>query len=313
MKTNVKMCPICGNPVSQEFIAQFELSIKKDLEEQYILKQSEFSKKLERARAEVRAQVQDESLLQIKEKDKLVADLKEQLIKVSQKLENSSQQLKGEVQELELEAILASTFPTDFIEPVGKGIRGADCTQYVSTKSGVVIGKILFESKRVRSFSEGWIDKLKKDNLQAKCDLTVIVTSTMPKEITGKFGIMNGVWICLFEPEAIRQLALVLRYGLLKVYQVNQNHHSSKSKSEKLFQYLTSEEFKRLFENVLEGFKVLEQSFQDERKKLTAYWKLRETQLQEMLTNTLELYSSMKGISPEIQDISTLDDFRQAS
>jgi hypothetical protein len=151
MKTNVQ-CPICGNPVSKDIISKFEESIKTDLQEEYKRKQNELSSQLEKERSEIRMQAQNESRLQIKEKDKLVSDLKDQLFKVTQKLENSSQQLSGEVQELELEKILSTTFPTDIVEPVSKGIRGADCTQYIRSKEGVILGTILWESKRVKTF-----------------------------------------------------------------------------------------------------------------------------------------------------------------
>jgi hypothetical protein len=138
----------------------------------------------------------------------------------------------------------------------------------------------------------------------------VICSSTLDKNASGKIYLKDGVWVCLFEQETIRQLALILRYGVMKVFEAKQNQRLSKTKSEKLFQYVSSEEFSRLFENILIGFKNLDNSFQEEKKKLTAYWAMRQTQLQEMLNNVLELHSS---ISPEIKGTSMLDDFRQAS
>lgn len=306
---NVKMnCPKCGTSIKIDslIMSQFEQSVRKDLEKEYSRKETEYAKRLEKIRLEVREQTQQESFLKIKEKDKLIGDLKSQLTKVREKLDSSSQQLAGEVQELELESILASTFPTDQVKPVPKGINGADCTLYVCTQSGVEIGTILFESKRVKSFSDGWISKLKKDNLKAKCEIAVIVTSTMPKEIPGKFGVKDGVWICLFEPDAIRQLTLVLRYGLLKVFEITRIQKNSETKADKLYMYLTSYEFKNIFESVLKGFDVLEQSYQDEKKKLTALWKIREQHLQEMLSNTLEFYGAIKGIASDIPELNML-------
>ena len=68
--------------------------------------------------------------------------------------------------------------------------------------------------------------------LLQKCQMTFLVN----------IGIKDGVWICLFEEDVIKQLALVLRYGLLKVFEINQHQHSNDVK-EKLFQYLISPEF----------------------------------------------------------------------
>jgi len=324
MKTLVK-CPNCHSSfqLDELLINEFKDSIRLEFEGELISREAELSEKLEIARKEIREQVQQESSLTIKTKEKLISDLKDQLTKVRQKLENNSQQMTGEIQELVLEAILSQTFPTDLIKPVAKGRNGADCTQHVRSKSGAEIGTILFESKRVATFSPAWIDKLKKDNLRAKCDITVIVTSTMPKDIIGKFGVKDGVWICVFEPEAIKQLALVLRYGLLKICELRTTQKSGDTKAEKLLQYLSSSEYQNQVENVMKGFQILEQSFKDEKTKLTKLWKLREQQLQDTLASTLEVFDSIGFISersisgPEIDEVQTPgmrpEDLRQAS
>ena len=311
METNVKWkCKSCGTEnnidLNDSIIRDFRNSIKKDVETEYKRREEEFSAQLERATNEIREQTRNESLLTIKGKEKLISDLKDQLTKVREKLENNSQQLIGEMQELELESILADTFPTDHVQPVGKGIRGADCTLYVRSSNGTEIGSILFECKRVKSFSEDWITKLKTDNLQAKCNVMVIITAVMPKDMPGKFGLRDGVWICVFEPEAIRQLVLTLRYGLLKIYEIVQNQKLSGTHAEKIYEFITSSQFQSMMEHVLKGFKALEDSFQDERKKLTALWKLREAHVKEMLSTVLELFGTMRGISPEILQVESL-------
>ena len=293
MKTLVK-CPQCHNSFHLDdiLINEFKDSIRIEFEGELITKEAELVEKLEIARKEIREQTQQESRLTIKTKDKLITDLKNQLTKVHQKLDNSSSQMVGEIQELALEEILRSTFPSDIIEPVAKGRNGADCTQFIAGS-----GTILYESKRTASFSPGWIDKLKKDNLQANCDIAVIITSAMPKEISGKFGVIDGVWICVFEPEAIKQLALVLRYGLLKVCELRKKQKAGDANAEKLIQYLCSNEYQNQVENVMKGFKILEQSFQEEKIKLTKLWKLREQQLQDALASTLEVFDSIATIS----------------
>ncbi len=324
MKTLVR-CPNCHSSfqLDELLINEFKDSIRLEFEGELLNREAELSEKLEIARKEIREQVQQESSLTIKTKEKLISDLKDQLTKVRQKLDNSSQQMTGEIQELALEAILSQTFPADLIKPIAKGRNGADCSQYVRSKSGAEIGTILYESKRVNTFSPAWIDKLKKDNLNAKCDITVIVTSAMPKDITGKFGVKDGVWICVFEPEAIKQLALVLRYGLLKICELRTTQKSGDTKAEKLIQYLSSSEYQNQVENVLKGFQILEQSFKDEKTKLTKMWKLREQQLQDTLASTLEVFDSIGFISersisgPEIDEKQMpgirLSDLRQAS
>jgi len=153
METNVKWkCNFCGNnndiDLNDSIIQDFRNSIKKDVETEYKRREEEFSNQLERATNEIREQTRNESLLTIKGKEKLISDLKDQLTKVREKLENNSQQLIGEIQEQALELILATTFPTDHVQPVAKGVRGADCTLYVRSyvrNSAIEIGSILFE------------------------------------------------------------------------------------------------------------------------------------------------------------------------
>ena len=54
------------------------------------------------------------------EKEKVISDMKAQMEEMRRKMEQGSQQLQGEVHELDLEATLRAAFPHDVIEPVGK-------------------------------------------------------------------------------------------------------------------------------------------------------------------------------------------------
>jgi len=74
---------------------------------------------------------------------KIIEELKE-------KSERGSQQLQGEVQELELEDFLKSNFPLDNIQPVPKGKRGADVIQIVINSQGKECGSIIWESKELK-------------------------------------------------------------------------------------------------------------------------------------------------------------------
>ncbi|MEI8198020.1 MAG: DUF2130 domain-containing protein, partial [Phycisphaerae bacterium] len=71
--------------------------------------------------------------------------------------------LQGEVQELELEAVLRTKFPFDTIDPVPKGEYGGDTLQRVVGPMGQVCGTILWESKRTKNWSDGWLAKLRDD------------------------------------------------------------------------------------------------------------------------------------------------------
>jgi hypothetical protein len=273
-------------------------------------KEHEFSERLEKARSSIREQAHQESFLKLKERENVINQLKEQLEIAKRKSEQFSIQGQGEVLELFLENLLRTTFPTDEIIEVKKGEFGADCIQVVKTNSGVEIGKVIWESKNTQSFSNSWIPKLKQDNLSAKADVMIIVTAKMPKDITGKFAVKEGVWIC--SKESIVDLSLALRFGMLKLQSVMLTQQGKESKKEMLFDFLTSENFKNTFESILESFKRIQDSHQSEKMKMQRLWKEREKMLESALTNTVEFYGTIKGICVAVPEVKLLE-FSQAS
>ena len=108
-------------------------------------------------------QIMEQQRLKEKDKDKVIEDLKKSLEEAQRKATRGSQQSQGEVQELDLENILRGEFSGDSIEAIGKGVLGADVRQRVKSPRGVDCGVILWESKRTKTWSEGWIGKLKEE------------------------------------------------------------------------------------------------------------------------------------------------------
>jgi hypothetical protein len=64
--------------------------------------------------------------LKLKEKEKLIDDLRRALEDARRKSEQGSQERQGEVLEIDVQAELERRFPHDAISPVPKGARGAD-------------------------------------------------------------------------------------------------------------------------------------------------------------------------------------------
>src|SRR5207237_4168490 len=116
----------------------------------------------------------EEQSLRAAKKNKQREDMRRQIEDLKRKAEQGSQKLQGDVQELELEKALRERFPRDEIESVKSGARGADVLQKVISDTGQLCGTILWESKRVRNWSDRWIDKLIDDKQAAKADVAVI-------------------------------------------------------------------------------------------------------------------------------------------
>lgn len=268
---------------------------KEELREQFNLeKEKELSQKLSEERQKTKQQTQEENILKIKEKEKIIEDLKTQLGEAQRKAEQGSVQLQGEIQEIEIENILKTIYPIDEITGVEKGQKGADVLQTIRNEQGQACGKIYYESKRTKNFQNTWIQKLKEDNLDVKADILVLITEALPEDIT-KYSLKDGVWICSFLE--FKGLSLVLRHSLIQLYNVKFTQQNKGSKMELLYGYLTSSEFKDQFEAIMEGFRTLQESNNDEKLKMQKIWKEREKQLEKILTNAVNFYGSLKGIA----------------
>ncbi len=249
--------------------------IKKEEEEKNKLRDTEFQMKL-------------------KEKDKQLEDQRRLVEEMKRKSEQGSMQLQGEVQELALEQLLRDAFPFDVISEVGKGVRGADCTQTVRNNFGNECGRIIFESKRTKDFSPEWIEKLKADMRVLGADVAVIVTQAMPKDMSN-FGEKDGIWICNFSE--VRALVHVLRELIMRVYNASKNQENKGDKMTLLYNYLISGEFSQQWNAIREGFMGMKISIQRERDQMEKLWKAREKQLEKVLLNAAHIRGSIEGIA----------------
>jgi hypothetical protein len=156
------------------------------------------AKRVQDGLSEVRTQAKREAeeglKLKVAEKDQTIASMQQKIEELKQKAEQGSQQLQGEVLELELESLLRAKFPFDTIEPVPKGEFGGDALQRVVSQSGVMSGTILWESKRTKNWSNGWLVKLREDQRTAKAEISVLVSQALPDGIE-TFDVIDGVWV----------------------------------------------------------------------------------------------------------------------
>lgn len=153
---------------NEEFRSQ-ELSLraeKQKLEEAKKQMEIETARTLdsERKKIEERTHREFEEAQRMKDKEKemQIENLKRMLDEAQRKASGVSQQVQGEVLELDLEEQLKSAFPTDSIEAVAKGVRGGDVTQVVKNSMGKIAGSILWETKRAK-WTPSWLSKLRED------------------------------------------------------------------------------------------------------------------------------------------------------
>lgn len=259
------------------------------------------SEKLSEARLDVQSKVTEEFKLTVKQNEKIISDLTDQLQKAKEKVDSYSHsgQFIGEIQEKNIQSQMEMLHPSDIIEPVPVGINGADIIHKIFVGDNCV-GQILIESKRVKNFSNGWLKKLKSNALLVKPNpqALLLITSVMPKELEHRrFGIIDDVFIVKNTEEDIRQVSLLLRYAVLRIAQTKMIHEGKKTVEGDLFNFITSIEFQNIMENVLNQLDSLRIGFETEKKRLLKMWSEQEQLISSVITSNVELFGSLSGLT----------------
>lgn len=260
---------------------------------------------LSEVRNQAKLQAEEEQKFKVMEKEQTIAAMQKQIEDLKRRAEQGSQQLQGEVQELELENLLRVKFPFDTIEPVGKGEFGGDVVQRVFSQQGQASGTILWESKRTKNWSDAWLTKLREDQRTAKAEIAVIVSQALPKDVDS-FDSVDGVWVT--HPKALIPVAAILRQTLLQVSMARQSSEGQQTKTEMVYQYLTGPRFKQRVEAIVEAFSSMQEDLDRERKAIMKQWAKREEQIERVMNATVGMYGDLQGIAGKsLQEIEGLE------
>ena len=255
------------------------------------------NRQLDEERAKIRDDAKQEAIaereLKEAEKEKIIGDLRRQIAELQRKSEQGSQQLQGEVLELSLEDQLRQRFPFDEITPVPKGIHGGDVLQTVRDASGTECGRILWESKRTKNWSDGWLSKLRDDQRAAKAQLAILVSVELPSDLR-TFRHIDGVWVT--STACAIGVASALRAGLLEVAAAKRSTEGRNDKMELLYSYLSGQEFRHRIEGIVEAFVTLREELEAEKRSTQRMWARREKQLERAVAQTTGMYGDLSGI-----------------
>ncbi|MBM3633368.1 MAG: DUF2130 domain-containing protein [Alphaproteobacteria bacterium] len=256
-------------------------------------------------REQTTKEVSEVHKLKILESQTQMAAMQRQIEELKQRAEQGSQQLQGEVQELELEDNLRSSFPQDIIQPVPKGEFGGDVIHQVFGSLGQMCGTILWESKRTKNWSDAWLVKLRDDQRSAKAEIALIISQVLPKEFES-FGLVDGVWIA--KPKYAIPLAMTLRHSLIELASARQAGEGQQTKTELVYQYLTGPRFRHRVEAIVEKFSDMQDDLDRERKTMTRLWAKREEQIRGVIDATAGMYGDLQGIAGKtLQEIEGLN------
>ena len=252
-----------------------------------------------------RQEADEAARLRVAEKDQTIESMTRTIEELKRKAEQGSQQLQGEVLELELQALLTAKFPRDTIQPVAKGEFGGDVLQRVVGPLNQNCGTILWESKRTKNWSDGWLPKLREDQRAAKAEIAVIISQALPKEID-TFGFVEGVWIA--DPKVALPVAFSLRQTLIEVATARQASEGQQTKIEMVYQYLTGPRFRQRVEAIVEAFSSMKKDLDAEKKAITRQWAKREEQIDRVMQATVGMYGDLQGIAGRsLQEIEGLE------
>lgn len=257
----------------------------------------EMQKRLHEEEAKIREeamkQADERQRLNLAAKEKTITDLQKALDDAQRKAAQGSQQLQGEVMELDFEAALADAFRDDEIEPVAKGVKGGDIRQVVRSPRGTVCGVLLWEIKRTKHWTDSWIPKLKEDLRAGRANVPIIITEAMPKQVAGEMGVVDGVWVA--KPQHAIVLATLLRKGLLDVGLQKALAENRGTKAEALYSFVTSHEFVQQIESMVETYRDMTAQVGKERAAFERLWAQREKQAARLLLSTANIIGSMQG------------------
>jgi hypothetical protein len=243
--------------------------------------------------------------LRVLEKEEQISSMQRQIEELRRRAEQGSQQLQGEVQEIELETLLRSKFPQDLIEPVAKGEFGGDVLHRVIGPLGQQCGTILWESKRTKNWSDTWLPKLRDDQRTANAELALIVSQTLPRGVE-TFDFVDGVWVSDYR--CAIPVAIALRQSLISLSAARHAGEGQQTKMELVYQYLTGPRFRHRIEAIVEKFSDMQSDLEKERKATIRLWAKRETQIRGVIESTVGMYGDLQGIAGKsLQEIDGLD------
>ena len=242
--------------------------------------------------------------LRIIEKEETIAGMKRQIEDLKRKAEQSSEQIQGEAQEIELAKLLRAKFPGDIIKRIPKGTSGGDIVQSVLGPQGQTWGTILLESKRTKRWSESWLSKLRNDQRASNAHAAILVSEALPKGLE-TFDLINGVWVAEFR--CAIAVVTAVRQALIEVWAARKAEECEQTKAEMVYRYLTGQRFRQRVGAIVEWFTAMQDDLNRERTVMTRLWSKREEQIMGIVEAASGMYGDLQGIAgrslPEIDGL----------
>ncbi len=194
--------------------------------------------------------------LQIDRQDAKIEELEQQRTA-------SHGELEGESLELAVEDTLRDLFPLDIIKAVKKGAFGSDIEHMVMSPTATMSGKILWECKKHKKWKPEWISKIRTDASEASADVSIIVSTALPKGVAS-FKQIEEIWVCRYHELPL--MATVLRHALIEVSRERKRDQNMMTIQERIADYISGPKFATVMKLIIEAFNSVEQNIRAEEK-----------------------------------------------
>jgi len=266
---------------------------KKEKDEAKLTMQKKLMEEEERIKLEERKKAEEQGMSKILELQKQLLDVSKANDDLRRKINQGSQQTQGEAFELEFEKMLKHEFPNDQITEIVKGAKGGDIIHEVIDRNGNKCGKILWEMKNTKTWSELWVDKLKGDQRKAVADYAVLISETVPQDLDSARFYKN-IWVT--KRSFVIGLASALRLNLIQIAMAKRALDGKNGKSDLLFSYLSGTEFRLRVEAIIDAFTSMQLEIEKEKRYFSNKWARDEKNIRQVIDNTYGMHGDLKGI-----------------
>jgi hypothetical protein len=229
----------------------------------------------------------------LREKELILDQANKRIEDLQAAMDQKRSGLQGEVLEREIEDLLGDAFPTDTIDPVKSGKRGADVIQRVRSGRGEC-GKLLWESKNHKHWSDGWIEKLRADQQAEKADIAIIVSAALPNGVE-HIAFIRDVWVCDFA--SVLPLAIALRQQLESITQARIVDTNRSRVADDVYEYVCGQEVQHYVTNIVASALKQLQELESERAGAERTFNKREKQIRAQLRNMAGFYGGLQGVA----------------
>lgn len=251
----------------------------------------EAQKRFDQQATELQQKLQQDAELKTKELELQLGTVRKQLEEANKRANQGSMQNQGAALEATFEEQLRRAFPGDGISDVPTGTKGADVILDVKSATGAAAGRIIFETKRTKGWSEDWIGKLREDMHREGAAIGVIVSQALPRDIKSA-GQKGNVWICDFA--SVMALVQSLRWGLTEVSVQRLARETSSEASALLYDFVTGMDFRNRVLTMMQIYTNMRKTLAKERTAMDKLWSIRESQLNLLAGHTSHVVSTIE-------------------